>query len=127
MAGPGLPSVDNLPRHKLRTVNFCNAFSVSVTLLQQYVVPFLDGAQKCCHFLYQIGTNDAFTATCFRDKTLTRLHRRSVVCFFTARERNVRGKVALAISFVEHAHASELVFDVFTLRKRMLTHKKKIV
>ena len=82
MAGPGLPSVDTLPRHKLCTVNFCHAFSVSVTLLQQNVVPFLDGAQKCCHFLYQIGTNAAFTATCFRKKILTRLYRRSVVYYF---------------------------------------------
>ena len=46
---------------------------------------------------------------------------------FTAREKNVRGKVALAISFVEHAHASELGFDAFALRNSMLTPKKKIV
>lgn len=35
MAGPGMPLVDTLPRHKLCTVNFCSASSFSVTLLQQ--------------------------------------------------------------------------------------------
>ena len=65
MAGPGLPTVDTLPRHKLSTVNFCNAFSVSVTLLQQYVVPFLMGHINVVIVFIKWAPMMPFAANCF--------------------------------------------------------------
>ena len=86
MAGPGLPSVDTLPRHKLSTVNFCNAFSVSVTLLQQYVVPFLMGHINVVIVFIKWAPMMPLPRIVFRDQTLTRLYRRSVVNLYSQRE-----------------------------------------